>query len=285
MLSRRRFLRLGAELAAAGVVAGFYSVRIETHWLDITHRLLPVEGLPPALHGRRLVQLSDIHVGGFTDDYYIVSVLERVRAMAPDFVAYTGDQVTQRRGGPFMERLAGVMDHVARGRLGTVGVLGNHDYGGGWYGGEYLQGRAAEVTAHLEAAGVTVLRNANVTLAGLTFVGIEDLWSGHHDIPRALHGVPASAPALLLCHNPDGADLPDWAGRRGWMLSGHTHGGQVKLPFLPPPVLNVKDRRHYAGAYDLGAGRRLYVSRGVGYVTPLRLGVRPEVAVFTLVPA
>ncbi len=284
MLTRRRFLRTGGAAAAGALVGGVYGVRFEPHWLEVTRRELPVAGLPGTLRGATLVQLSDLHVGGWMDDGYIVSVLERVRRLAPDFIVHTGDFVTQRLGGPFLERLSRVMRHAPRGRLGTLGILGNHDYGGGWLAAEYPAERAAAVCAHVEAAGVTMLRNAHLTLAGLTWVGIDDLWSGRLDLARALDGVPPEAPAIHLCHNPDGADLPGWEGRRGWILSGHTHGGQVRLPFLPPLVLNVRNRRYVAGAFDLRDGRRLYVSRGVGYVTPIRIGVRPEVAVFTLVP-
>jgi hypothetical protein len=95
---------------------------------------------------------------------------------------------------------------------------------------------------------------------------------------------PAEA-ALVLCHNPDAADEPVWAGYRGWILAGHTHGGQCKPPFLPPPLLPVKNRRYTCGAFDLGDGRNLYISRGLGYLRRVRFGVRPEITLFRLVAA
>jgi uncharacterized protein len=90
---------------------------------------------------------------------------------------------------------------------------------------------------------------------------------------------------LVLCHNPDVADLPIWKGYQGWILSGHTHGGQCKPPFLPPPILPVRNRRYTAGEIDLNDGRRLYINRGLGYFRRVRFNVRPEITVFALTRA
>lgn len=91
-------------------------------------------------------------------------------------------------------------------------------------------------------------------------------------------------PALALSHNPDSVDLPGWENHAGWILAGHTHGGQCKPPFLPPPLLPVANRRYTAGEFRLSGGRRLYVSRGVGHLTRVRFNVRPEVTLFELRP-
>ncbi len=92
-------------------------------------------------------------------------------------------------------------------------------------------------------------------------------------------------PAIVLSHNPDTADLAGWAGYQGWILSGHTHGGQCKPPFLPPPLLPVRNKRYTCGEVAVEGGRRLYISRGVGHTLMVRFNVRPEVTVFTLQPA
>ena len=117
------------------------------------------------------------------------------------------------------------------------------------------------------------------------FAGIDDFWGVNFEPRRALARLDRDRPGVVLCHNPDVADLPLWDGCRGWMLSGHTHGGQCKPPFLPPPFLPVKNPRYVAGAYDLGPGRRLYINRGVGHLRRARFNARPEVTVHTLVPA
>lgn len=276
-MNRRRFLASGAALAGAGVLA--YTWGVEPFWLDVVRRDLPVVGLPPALDGTRLAQLSDLHVGPRVRDDYLVDVLRRTAALRPDFVVVTGDLITHResRGEAQYAQLRGVLSHLPLGRLGTVAILGNHDYGNAWR----ERPVAARVQAELERAGARVLRNDAVTVAGLDFVGVEDLWSGYADARRAFARRSADA-AVALCHNPDGADALAWGDYRGWILAGHTHGGQCKPPFLPPPLLPVRNRRYTAGEVSAPGGRTLYISRGVGYYLHVRFNVRPEVTLFTL---
>ncbi|MFT6811056.1 MAG: putative MPP superfamily phosphohydrolase [Saprospiraceae bacterium] len=87
---------------------------------------------------------------------------------------------------------------------------------------------------------------------------------------------------LVLCHNPDVCDLNVWNNYKGWILSGHTHGGQCKLPFLNPPVLPVKNGRYTSGEIDLRDGRMLYINRALGHLLQARFDVRPEITVFEL---
>jgi predicted MPP superfamily phosphohydrolase len=239
-----------------------------------------VAGLPPALHDARLLHLSDLHVGPRVSEAYQIEVLRRAAARQADLVVFTGDLVTWRGADP-LAPLARVVPHLPRGRLGTFVVPGNHDYGPHWAHPEI----AEQVLAFTVRAGARVLRNDRVEVSGLTLVGMDDLWSGRLDIARALAGFTAGAPAIALCHNPDACDLPGWEPFRGWILAGHTHGGQVKPPFLPAPLLPVKNRRYGRGEVGLGGGRRLYISRGIGHLLRVRFNVRPEVTEFTLVAA
>jgi uncharacterized protein len=170
---------------------------------------------------------------------------------------------------------------VPRGRLGTFGVLGNHDYGRNW--AELPVGDAvARIAAR---AGVQVLRNQSQTVSGLQIVGMDDFWSPRFGLSRALAERDPGAATLVLCHNPDGVDEPGWDGYDGWILSGHTHGGQCKAPFLPPPLLPVKNRRYTQGEIALAGGRRLYINRGLGHLMKVRFNVRPEVTLFHLTRA
>jgi len=91
-----------------------------------------------------------------------------------------------------------------------------------------------------------------------------------------------TAATIALSHNPDTVDRAGWGWHRGWILSGHTHGGQVKPPFLPPPLLPVENKRYTAGEFSLSDGRRLYINRGVGHLLRVRFNVRPEVTIFRL---
>ena len=279
-MNRRAFLQRGAALAglgAAGLVG--YTWQVEPHWLEVVGRELPVSNLPAALDGARLVQVSDVHVGPLVSDAYLIDALRRVAALRPDVVAVTGDLLTHRegRGAQQYAQLRAVLAHLPGGRLATVAVLGNHDYGTNWRDARV----AARVHAELERAGARVLRNEAHTVAGLDFVGVEDVWAGRAD-PRAALARRAGQVAVALCHNPDGADVLDWGDHRGWILAGHTHGGQCKPPFLPPPLLPVRNRRYTAGEIIAPGGRTLYISRGVGHTLPVRFNVRPEVTLFTL---
>jgi hypothetical protein len=102
-------------------------------------------------------------------------------------------------------------------------------------------------------------------------------------VGRSLTGLGAK-PTIVLSHNPDTADEPVWGNYQGWILAGHTHGGQCKPPFLPPPELPVKNRRYTAGAFELSGGRRMYISRGVGHLLRVRFNARPEIPVFHVQP-
>ena len=119
----------------------------------------------------------------------------------------------------------------------------------------------------------------------MQIVGFDDLWADQFRPGPALRRLDSRRAALVLSHNPDTVDLPVWEGYEGWILSGHTHGGQCKPPFLPPPLLPVRNRRYTAGEFALAGNRRLYVSRGVGHLLQVRFNVRPEVAAFELRPA
>ncbi len=277
-MNRRRFLRFSAGVAAAGAAGVLgYTFGVEPHWVEVVQRPLPVVALPPPLVGRRLIQISDWHVGPRVDDQYLVGCLKMVADLKPDILAITGDLVTYR-GPEQLSQLRQILTHVPKPRLASLAVLGNHDYGARWS----MPDVAADVAAELTRAGVRVLRNESASVAGLTFVGLDDLWGGAFSPERALGGISASQAAIALCHNPDGADRVGWGTFRGWILAGHTHGGQCKAPFLPPPILPVRNRRYVSGEVPLADGRRLYINRGLGHLLQVRFNVRPEITVFTL---
>lgn len=280
-ISRRDFVGRAVLGAFAGAAAlGGYTWRVEPHWVKVVERDLPIENLPASLVGKTMIQLSDIHIGPDVDDSYIIESFARVAALAPDILVITGDFFTHRgnRQEEQWQQLKLVMRHMPRGRLATIGVLGNHDYGLYWRDMK-VAGRVQGIAEH---AGVHVLRNESVNVQGLDFVGTDDLWSGTADPMRALAQRSGDA-AIVLCHNPDAQDELQWGDYRGWVLAGHTHGGQCKPPFLPPPLLPVKNRRYVAGEVEvLGTGRRLYINRGLGHLQRVRFNVRPEITRFAL---
>ena len=263
--------------AAAG--AGAYTWLVEPQWVEVVERTLPIANLPAALTGRTLIHLSDIHVGPRVDDAYVVETFRRLADLQPDIVVITGDLISHSAS--VFDQAAAVYRHVPRGRLATLAVLGNHDYGPNWAHAEV----AARVVETVRPFGVEVLRNEVRTIAGLQVVGLDDWWAHAFDPATAFGQLDGRRAALVLSHNPDTIDLPGWNGYRGWILSGHTHGGQCKPPFLPPPLLPVRNKRYTSGEIGIADGRRVYISRGLGHLLRVRFNVRPEVTVHTLVSA
>lgn len=279
MLSRRRFLQsVGTSLGAA-VGVGVYTWRIEPNWLEIVRRPLAIHRLPPSLGGRTLVQVSDIHVGPRVDDDYVLATFRRIADLRPDIIVLTGDFVSHHTD--VFAQLTSIYRHFPSGRIGTVAILGNHDYGPAWRHPEL----AARLVETVQSFGINVLRNQVCDLGGLQIAGLDDLWADQFRPAAALAQLDPRRAAIVLSHNPDTVDLPVWEDYEGWILSGHTHGGQCKPPFLPPPLLPVRNRRYTSGDFALAGNRRLYISRGVGHLLHVRFNVRPEVTVFDLAPA
>jgi predicted MPP superfamily phosphohydrolase len=209
-------------------------------------------------------------------DEFVLDTFSRVASLQPDIVVVTGD---------FTSYHDDVLNHAERiysqfphGRLGTVGVLGNHDYGPGWSDPVL----ANHLTALLQNSGIRILRNEHLNVEGLQIVGMDDLWANNFRPAQAIAALDPQKSMLALSHNPDSVDLSGWDGFKGWILSGHTHGGQCKPPFLPPPLLPVENRMYTEGEFTLEHSRSLYINRGVGHLLQMRFNVRPEVTVFEL---
>jgi predicted MPP superfamily phosphohydrolase len=279
-VNRRKFIGASAAIVTGGAAVAGYTTLIEPHWLQLVRRDLAIANLPSELHGATLAHVSDIHVCSYVDEGYLARSLARLAPVAPDIVVFTGDFVSWEPGRDDKVKIAQlrrVLSHLPHGRLATVGVLGNHDYGNTWRDASI----GALISGVVNDTGMRVLRNDVEMVAGLDIVGIDDLWSGRADAQIAL-GKRTSAAAIALCHNPDALDDLSWEGYSGWILAGHTHGGQCKPPFLPPPVLPVKNKRYSAGEVAVDSERTLYISRGVGHLLKARFNVRPEITVFTL---
>lgn len=276
-MRRRQFLKRLALFTGGGVVGvGAYTWQWESHWVEFTQVPLPIINLPAQLIGKRMVQLTDLHVGPRVSDSFLIETFNEVKAAQPDFVVYTGDFTSYET--EIFVRAKRVFAHLPLGRSGTFGVLGNHDYGPTWSHPEI----ADQLSSIAQDSGVKILRNSVAESTGLQFIGVDDLWAERFEPERALGALAKGKPSVVLSHNPDTADLPRWGDYRGWILCGHTHGGQCKPPFLPPPFLPVRNRSYTAGTFSVGGGRQMYICRGVGHLLQVRFNVRPEVTVFTL---
>ena len=278
-LSRRRFLSRSAKsLAVAAAGTFLYTWRVEPHWVEVVSQRLPIVGLPDDLIGKRLVQVSDLHAGPIVDQSFLKASLEGIAELRPDAIVVTGDFMSCDADESVGQALD-ALSSLPPAPLGRLAILGNHDYGERW-----VQDNVAnQLCTGLERLDIRPLRNEVGELGALQVAGVDDLWAGSHFQPeRALRDLASDRPALALCHNPDGVDSPGWQDYRGWILAGHTHGGQCKPPFLPPPLTPVRNKRYVAGAYELGDGRDLYINRGLGYLRRVRFNVRPEITLHTL---
>lgn len=272
-MSRRVVLKRILGCLGVSVVAGVggpaYAALVEPHWLALERVTIRLTGLPPQAVGLRMALLSDLHLGPDVDQEQIARALDLVLDAAPDLVLLAGDFVSQSRAIP--DCAAAVSRLRAPG--GVFACLGNHDH---WTAPE-------RVTRALTGAGVTVLRNRAVEVVdGLWLAGVDDVWEEQEDLDAALVDVPPGAPVMLLAHEPEFADAVAADGRVALQLSGHTHGGQVRLPLIGPPILPYLGQRYPAGHYQVGQ-LQLYVTRGVGLISPaVRFNCRPEVTLMEL---
>jgi predicted MPP superfamily phosphohydrolase len=277
-VTRRGFL-LGSGAAAAGMA--LYSGEVARHEISVVTRPIAIDNLPAAFENFRIVQISDLHYDEYSEPSFVARVIGQVNALAPDLVVLTGDFVSF---GPLgrgfamgaMERCAEQLSHIACAQ--RFAVMGNHDSVLG----------APTIRPILAAVGIPLLVNEYVPIER----GGERLWlSGIHDpvthVPNLDTAIPErpDGPVVLMSHGPDYADtvLQHPRGRLvDLMIAGHTHGGQVRLPFLGPIVLPSGGKKYVEGLFRFER-MQLYVNRGIGTTgLPLRLNSPPEVTLLTL---
>jgi predicted MPP superfamily phosphohydrolase len=283
--SRRGFLTWGAYALGAGAGATLgYALVLEPRRFVIARHTIALRGLPRALDGLRLVQLTDIHHGPWLSLGYVRAVVEAANGLEPDLVCLTGDYVHHSAAyiDPVVAELARLRPRVA-----SVAVLGNHDW---WEDVERMRAALAATEVVLLDNDRRVLTPGRRLVAaaaeGLAVCGVGDLWEDRPDYARALGGLPETLPRLLLSHNPDVAEEPGLVGgglRVDLMLSGHTHGGQVVLPGVGAPITSSHYGQKYARGLVQGPACPVFVCPGIGVSgLPLRFGVPPEIAVLEL---
>jgi hypothetical protein len=277
-MSRRTFLTLGVG-AVAGVA--LYAGEISRHEMSIETRTIHLERLPDAFRGMRIVQISDFHFAEYTEAFFLREMVHAVNRLRPDMVVLTGDFVSYgplsrayaRRHMPECASILSGIECPLR-----YGSLGNHD---AIVGPPYVIGP-------LKENGIPVLYNGHLALErGGQRVWLAGLGSACEHQSDAAKAIPASIrasgePLILMAHEPD--ILPSIARqyRPDLMLSGHTHGGQVRLPFVPPIFLPPLGRNYVEGLFQYGP-TQLYVNRGIGTVgIPFRFFCPPEITVITL---
>lgn len=256
----------------------FYARRVEPERVVVERVSLTLPRLAPAFDGYRIVQISDVHLDGWMTARRLRRVVDLANEQRPDLISLTGDFVTRS---PFYSTahlaplLVGPLAEL-RAPDGVLAVLGNHDNRAG----------AKAIRRALRDAGIVELDNRVRTLKrggdALHVAGVDSFYMGLDRLDLVLEGLPDRGCAVLLAHEPDFADESAATGRFDLQLSGHSHGGQVRLPFLGPLALPAFGRRYPAGLYELD-GMRLYTNRGVGVtLARLRANCPPEITVLTL---
>lgn len=232
--SRRLFLRRLASLTAFGSVSGGgafgYGNLVERHWIQTVRRDITLPNVPAAMDGFRIAQLSDLHLEPLTKAEQIAEAVAVTNELKPDLIVITGDFVTNsvKPAGPLAEILARLdAPH------GVVGCIGNHD---AW-------NQPAVLTRFLKERQIEILRNDGMTLqtanGSLFIAGLDSAWGGRPNEKTALRDWNGELPLVLLAHEPDVADRIAQTGISALQLSGHTHGGQVCLPFVSPIALHL----------------------------------------------
>lgn len=280
-MTRRAFL--AASVVSTASLA-LYSNEIARHAVEVTQRTFFLHNLPPQFDGFRIVQISDIHLEEYAEDFFLREVIRQVNALGADMVLVTGDFVSR---GPLPVSYSMAAASRCAALLSTLtcperyGVLGNHDMVIG----------PRLIRDHMENNGLPLLVNQYVRVerggAHIFLGGVDDISEGEPNLSLAVPEKP-DAPVILMAHE------PDYMGRiftheRGQfvdlVLSGHTHGGQVRIPGFRPLALPPLGKLYPEGHFFLGA-LQLYVNRGIGTVgVPFRLNCPPEITVATLRPA
>jgi uncharacterized protein len=276
--NRRKFIGLAAAGAAA---IGADALFVEPNRPEIVRQDISLRRWPVQLEGLTIALLSDIHYDPYFSSHPLHAAIDMVNDLHPDLIALTGDFATQPLIGDDDEKAASVAAPCAQllrrlhAPLGLWAVLGNHD----WFTDP------AFVIDSLRAVGIPVLGNRSAAIdhkgARFWLSGVNDVMSQTSDLKTTLADVPRDEATILLAHEPDYADF---VSRHpvDLQLSGHSHGGQVRFPFLPPLYLPALARKYYGGLYKIG-DLILYTNRGLGtIVLPIRLNCPPEITFLTL---
>ena len=279
--SRKLILSLSIGILVIGISLGLWSVFIEPAWIRFKEHAIPVGGWPSELSGFSIAFITDAHVGSpFITLKRLESIVVTVNALEPDLVLLGGDYVIQEvvGGHPVPSKeIAGVLSKL-KAKHGVFGVLGNHD----WWDD------APRIRQEFEEQHIRILEDAAQHIEahgkGFWLVGVSDYKEGAHDLTKALSTVSGSDPIIVLTHSPD--IFPDVPSRVGLTIAGHTHGGQVYVPFLGRPIVPSKYGQRYAMGLIEENGKRIFVGSGIGTsILPIRFMTPPEISILTLHPA
>lgn len=272
-MNRRTFLKY---VFYGGVVslAASYPVFIERNIVLINRYLVPVPCLPSSFNGFTLAHLTDVHLGFLVSESFVENIVHRINNLKTDIIVCTGDYVHEKNNTEEINQVWPILAKL-RARLGVYSVLGNHDHWADTERSLYWLERTGQDVRH---QCKPVYKGRDRILIG----GAGDLWEDELGIDTVFSCSDENDCRLLLSHNPDSVDTK-FTTPVSLVLSGHTHGGQVVLPFLGPPILPVKNKKYSSGLFTTPQ-TQLFISRGIGWaIYPVRINCYPEIAVLELV--
>lgn len=258
-----------------GILIASYPFFIERYLFETNHYRIPVRNLPDVFSGFTIVHVTDIHSGFLMPLFIVEKIIRKINRMKKDLVVCTGDYVHHERGITAIDKTLPLVLKLTAPQ-GVYSVLGNHDHLAGagrclgWFekGNQNLRHRCVEIRKQGQSIWIG---------------GAGDLWEDSPGIDRAFKSVPEKACKLLLAHNPDTADT-HFKTPVDLMMSGHTHGGQVRIPFIGAPFLPVRNKTYEKGLVRSGK-TPVFISKGLGWaILPVRFNCRPEIAVLHLIP-
>ena len=281
--SRRDFLKLlkatTIEVGLLGIGGAGYGFWFEPNWLRVEQVNLILPRLSSLFHGLKIAQISDIHMGGWMNSERFKRVVELISLQKPDYLLVTGDfligHIFDQNSEQNLQELINLFSPLTK-SIPSFAVLGNHDY---WT-------NSHAVREMLHSSGIIDLTNSAFPVtrgdANLYLCGVDDIWEGDVRLNDVIEELKDESAAILLAHEPDFADLSSKTGRFDLQLSGHSHGGQVVVPFYGPLVLPYLGQKYPSGLYQVGEMLQ-YTNRGVGMINPpVRFNCTPEITLFTL---
>lgn len=271
-------------LAVAAVLTLTYGSFVEPRILAVRHEEVKLDGVRRLTESVKIALISDLHVGPYKRHGWVKRVVRRIKKEAPDLVVMAGDSVyTDTRNAE--QYLTGLRELTRT--IPTYAVVGNHDLGHGDENFFYDDEHARAVIKALTDAGVQVLRNEHVTVgirtARVTVAGLEEYRTGESSFEAALRGAPEFVPRIVAAHHPDPVTIAP-TDTVDLMLAGHVHGGQVRIPLLPPLVRlpSILGQKYDRGLFRV-ADTQIYITSGVGESGPrARLFMPPEIVILTV---
>ncbi|MGC5325355.1 metallophosphoesterase [Brevibacillus sp. SYSU BS000544] len=256
------------------LLVAVYSTLIERYWVEIKQVTVNLDKFPDDQKGLRLVLFSDTHLGFFFNENDLRETVEKINQLNPDVICFTGDFLDSRDSLSLLEPASEILQ-ILHAPLGKYAILGNHDY----------RSHEGKIREALQAGGFQVLINQSVTIQKenqqLAFIGLDDVLHGNPDFDQAMKSVQRESTKILLVHEPDVSERIQVSGV-DLQLSGHSHAGQVRFPFVGPVLTSTLGKTYNAGLYQTGS-TTVYTNRGLGTtILPVRLFARPEITVLTI---